>query len=280
MIDKGHLLSRHDFSKVNWGILAVAAVLLSIGGTLLLLSLLSGLEESSVLALLQIGAATISLGGIMLATRHFLRPTFTYRLYEHGVRVSHNRNHKERFIAFEKIADIYRFRSLPILGSLGGVVAFRSEADQRWCTVFSNIAQAKMLRDTLINQHIRLRGAQALNAMYRGNSVDFRYLNGKMQWVSLLLRGNLYWARNQTLRLSAKSLCTPLREIAIAQIHSLENDSQKGRILLLDNQGQVLATLCYFSLLSADLFIALLEHMIASRIPAYHNPAMTRQSFH
>ncbi|MFI8416649.1 hypothetical protein ACQKDS_09355 [Serratia sp. NPDC078593] len=276
MIDKGQLLSRHDFSKINWGILAVAAALLSIGGTLLLLSLLSGMEESRVLALLQIGAATISLGGIMLVTRHFLRPTLTYRLYEHGVRVSHNRNHKERFIAFEKIADIYRFRYLPILGSFGGIVAFRSEADQRWFTVFSNIAQAKMLRDTLLNQHIRLRGAQALNAMYQGNAVDFRYLNGKMQWVSLLLRGNLHQARSQTLRLSAKSLCTPQREIAIAQIHSLENDSQKGRILLLDNQGQVLATLCYFSLLSADLFIALLEHMIASRIPAYHNPAMTK----
>ena len=35
MIDKGQMLSRHDFSKVNWGILAAAALLFSAGAALL-----------------------------------------------------------------------------------------------------------------------------------------------------------------------------------------------------------------------------------------------------
>ncbi len=43
-------------------------------------------------------------------------------------------------------------------------------------------------------------------------------------------------------------------------------------------RGNVLFAINYDSLLSADLFIALLEHMIHNRIPAYHNPAMTRPS--
>ena len=282
MIDKGQMLSRHDFSKVNWGILAAAALLLTIGGTLLLLPLLSNMEESGVLTLLQTGAATILLGCILLALRHFLRPAFSYRLYEHGVRVVSSYNHKERFIPFEKITDIYRFRGIPLLGGLCGglceAMAFRTAADQPWCTVFSNVSHAWTLRDTIINQQIQLRGTMALNALYQGEVIDFRYQNCKARWLNLLLRGDLQRLQGQTLHLSAKTLSTPQGNIAIEQIHSQVTDAEQGKIHLLNDQGQTLVTLCYFSLLSADLFIALLEHMIANRIPAYRNPAVTQQA--
>ena len=62
----------------------------------------------------------------------------------------------------------------------------------------------------------------------------------------------------------------------LEQIRAVENHPQRG-IRLLDG-GNVLFAINYDSLLSADLFIALLEHMIHNRIPAYHNPAMTRPS--
>ena len=94
MIDKGQMLSRHDFSKVNWGILTAAALLLTIGAALLLLPLLSNMDENAILTLLQTGAATIVLGCILLALRHYLRPAVTYRLYEHGVRVINQHSHK------------------------------------------------------------------------------------------------------------------------------------------------------------------------------------------
>ncbi|SVK46295.1 Uncharacterised protein [Acinetobacter baumannii] len=48
MIDKGQMLSRHDFSKVNWGILAAAALLFSVGAALLVLPRVSGLEGREV----------------------------------------------------------------------------------------------------------------------------------------------------------------------------------------------------------------------------------------
>ena len=65
--------------------------------------------------------------------------------------------------------------------------------------------------------------------------------------------------------------------VPIEQIRTLENHPQRG-IRLLDGQGNLLFAINYDSLLSADLFIALLEHMIHNRITAYHNPAMTRPS--
>ncbi|MGW1443191.1 hypothetical protein ACWA06_10625 [Serratia rhizosphaerae] len=280
MIDKGQMLSRHDFSKVNWGILAAAALLLTIGGALLMLPLMSNMEERGILTLLQTGAVTILLACILLALRHVLRPTQTYRLYEHGVRVFNSHNHQERFIPFEKIVDIYRIRSVPLLGNLCGglceAMAFRTAADQPWCTVFSNVSHAWALRDTIINQQILLRGPVALNALYQGEELAFNYIAGRTRWLTWLLGSRLRHLPGQTLRLSAKTLVTPQGDIAIEQIRSLDSQPQHGVIHLLDSQGQTLATLRYYSLLSADLFTALLEHMINNRIPAYRNSAMTR----
>ncbi|CAI1050566.1 hypothetical protein [Serratia entomophila] len=277
MIDKGQMLSRHDFSKVNWGILAAAALLLTAGAALLMLPLLSNMDENAVLTLLQTGAATILLGCTLLALRHYLRPAQTYRLYEHGVRVFNDRSHKERFIPFEKIDDIYRFRSGRWFGGLLDVTAFRTGADQPWCTVFSNVAHSWRLADTIIDQQIRQRGPLALNALYRGEVVSFNCLGCGARWLWRLLLGQRQGARTETLRLSATLLSTPQGAIPIEQIRTLEKHPQHGAIRLLDSQGNALFTIDYYSLLSADLFVALLEHMIYNRIPAYQNPAMTRQ---
>ncbi|MDT3252530.1 hypothetical protein QZQ97_16570 [Serratia sp. root2] len=279
MIDKGQMLSRHDFSKVNWGILAAASLLLTVGAALLLLPLLSNMDENAVLILLQTGAATILLGGTLLALRHCLRPTLTYRLYEHGVRVINDHSHKERFIPFEKIGDIYRFRGGRFLGGLFNVMAFRTTAEHPWCTVFSNLSHSWRLVDVIINQQIQQRGPQALNALYQGEVLSFSYLSCSALWLNHLLPGNRKKQTPQTLQLSATALITPQESIPIEQIRALENNTQRGVIRLLDNQGNALFTIGYFSLLSADLFMALLEHMIYNRIPAYHNPAMTRQQF-
>ena len=220
MIDKGQMLSRHDFSKVNWGILAAAALLFSVGAALLVLPLLSSIDESEVITLLQAGAGTILLGCTLLALRHYLRPTLTYRLYEHGVRVFDDHHHKERFIPFEKIGDIYR---------------------------------------------------------YQGETVSFHTVEGNARWLWQLLLGKRQGTPTETLRLSATLLTTERGNVPIEQIRALENHPQRG-IRLLDGQGNVLFAISDDSLLSADLFIALLEHMIHNRIPAYHNPAMTRPS--
>ncbi|CAI0861703.1 hypothetical protein [Serratia ficaria] len=279
MIDKGQMLSRHDFSKVNWGILAAAALLFTAGAALLLLPLLSNMDENAVLTLLQTGAATILLGCTLLALRHYLRPTLTYRLYEHGVRVFDDHSHKERFIPFEKIGDIYRFRGGRWFGGLFDVTAFRTSPDQSWCTVFSNVANSWRLADVIIDQQIQQRGPQALNALYQGDVLSFNCLGCGARWLWQLLLGDRKGTPTDTLRLSATLLSTPQGAIPIERIRALENQPQHGTIRLLDGQGNALFTIGYYSLLSADLFIALLEHMIYNRIPAYHTPAMTRQQF-
>ncbi|WP_431225346.1 hypothetical protein ACQ86O_11715 [Serratia sp. L9] len=279
MIDKGQMLSRHDFSKVNWGILAVVALLFTLGAALLLLPLLSNMDESGVLTLLQTGTATILLGCILLALRHYLRPTLTYRLYEHGVRVLNHHDHKERFIAFEKIADIYHFRGCRIFCGMADNMAFRTAAEQPWHTIYSNISHSWQLIETIIHQQIQLRGPPALNSLYQGEVLSFSYLNSGPYWLGQWLLGKLQRLHTQTLRLSATTLSTSQVQVPIEQIHRLENNTQRGTIRLLDLQGKELFSIGYFSLFSADLFIALMEHMIYNRIPAYSNLAMTRQQF-
>lgn len=101
--------------------------------------------------------------------------------------------------------------------------------------------------------------------------LSFHYLSCGARWLSHLLPGNRKGKQIQTLKLSANALITAQGIIPIEQIRELENNPLHGTIRLLDNQGNALFTIGYFSLLSADLFIALLEHMIYSRIPAYHN---------
>lgn len=279
MIDKGQMLSRHDFSKANWGILAAAALLLTVGAALLLLPLLSDMNENAVLILLQTGAVTILLGGALLALRHCLRPTLTYRLYERGVRVINDHSHKERFIPFEKIGDIYRFHGRGLFGGLFNVMAFRTTAEHPWCTVFSNLSHSWRLVDVIIDQQLRQRGPQALNALYRGEVLSFSYMSCGALWLNHLPPGNRKKQPPQTLQLSATALITQQENIPIERIRILENNAQRSIIRLLDSQGNTLFTIGYFSLLSADLFMALLEHMIYNRISAYHNPAMTRQHF-
>lgn len=271
MIDKGQMLSRHDFSKVNWGILAAVALLFTLGAALLLMPLLSNMEDRDVLALLQTGTATILLGSILLTLRHYLRPMLTYRLYEHGVRVLDRRSHKERFIAFEKIADIAHSRGSRLLGGLNDSMAFRTSESAFWYSIKGNISHSQQLVETLIQQQIQQRGPLALNALYQGENLTFGYLDNRRGWLGKWREKSV-----QTLRLSATTLSTSQKQIQIEKIHRLEKNIQRGTIRLLDLQGNELFSLGYFSLFNADLFIALMEHMINNRILAYNNPTMTR----
>ncbi|WP_025119845.1 MULTISPECIES: DUF6585 family protein [unclassified Serratia (in: enterobacteria)] len=274
MIDKGQMLSRHDFSKVNWGILAAVALLFTLGAALLLMPLLSNMEDRNVLTLLQTGAAIILLGSILLALRQYLRPMLTYRLYEHGVRVLDHRSHKERFIAFEKIADIYRSHGSRLLGGLSDTMAFRTTEAAFWYSIKSNVSHSQQLIEMLIQRQIQQRGPQALNSLYQGEKLTFGYLNSGRRWLEP-------WRVKpiQTLRLSATTLSTSQTQVQIEKIHRLEKNAQRGTLRLFDLQGNELFSLCYYSLFSADLFIALMEHMIGNRIPAYNNPAMTRPPY-
>jgi hypothetical protein len=49
-----------------------------------------------------------------------------------------------------------------------------------------------------------------------------------------------------------------------------QRETYHDKIRLFDAKGKMLFTIDYSALVSADLFIALVEHMIQNRIPAYH----------
>lgn len=266
MIEKGQMLSQHDFSNINGWILTAAALLFVPGTLLLLIPLLGNLAENEALTLLQTGTTAILLGSMLLILRHFLHPTLTYRLYEHGVQVINQRTQQERFITFEKIADIYHFRGCRILGGLFDRMAFRTATTQPWFTIYRNISHSRQLSAAIIHQQVQLRGPLALTRLYRGEMLAFTYITG---------RNGIYGklpGRNDTLQLSVNTLRTAQVQLPIELIHRLEKGGQHDTLRLFDLQGNELLSINYFSLCSADLFIALVEHMIENRIPAYSNP--------
>ena len=236
-----------------------------------MLPLLSSIDESEVITLLQAGAGTVLLGCTLLALRHYLRPALTYRLYEHGVRVFDGHHHKERFIPFEKIGDIYRFRGGKAFGGLFDVTAFRAGADQPRCTVFSNVAHSWRLADVIVDQQLQQRGPLALNALYQGEVVPFHTVEGDARWLWQLLLGKRQGTPTETLRLSATLLATERKRAARAD--PCGGKPSAARHPFARRRGNVLFAINYDSLLSADLFIALLEHMITTASP----PITTRR---
>ncbi|MEW7000527.1 hypothetical protein M5585_09420 [Serratia ureilytica] len=234
MIDKGQMLSRHDFSKVNWGILAAAALLFSVGAALLVLPLLSSIDESEVITLLQAGAGTVLLGCTLLALRHYLRPTLTYRLYEHGVRVFDGHHHKERFIPFEKIGDIYRFRGGQ---ALAGCLTSRRSAPARISPVYGFQQCRPFVAAGGRDRRPTAAAARAAGAecALSGETVSFHTVEGDARWLWQLLLGKRQGTPTETLRLSATLLTTERGNVPLEQIRAVENHPQRG-IRLLDGR--------------------------------------------
>ena len=126
----------------------------------------------------------------------------------------------------------------------------------------------------IVDQQLQQRGPLALNALYQGEVVPFHTVEGDARWLWQLLLGKRQGTPTETLRLSA----TLLARKRAARADPCGGKPSAARHPFARRRGNVLFAINYDSLLSADLFIALLEHMIHNRIPAYHNPAMTRPS--
>jgi hypothetical protein len=113
MINEGRLLSRHGFAKANSWITMVLATLLMVAGAVQLVFLLtlgkSGYFEQH--AILMSTVFSISLGIVLIILRQFIKPRQIFQLYENGVLVISKPDNKNKFIPFEGISDIYRYRS-------------------------------------------------------------------------------------------------------------------------------------------------------------------------
>ena len=262
MIDEGKILSRHEFRKKN-SRATVAAIIFILVFSFVIITLsvtTSVFSTPSVLSILCVTIAAISLS------------TFLYlRLYSNG---------NVYFITFSKIQYIHKYHSGINPNGKINTMAFRTSKLQPWNIIINNITNAYPLINTIIHQQVMHVGIISLNMLSRGNTIVFDVIKKNDNWLkSLIYNGllNVIMIKNvpmdtTPLSLSAHSLITTEGIISIEDILRIETLREKhhDKIRLFDAKGNMLFSVDYSALVSADLFIALVEHMIQNRIPAYH----------
>ncbi|HDL7643599.1 TPA: hypothetical protein PXO92_000100 [Yersinia enterocolitica] len=277
MIDEGKILSRHELRTKN-SKLTIGIIIFSLGLSFVIISLsltTAIFSTPSILSILCVAIAGISLS-LLLYSRQYDNPIFTYFLYEKGVRVFNHHTGNVYFISFNKIEYIYKYHAGINPNGKINAMAFRTSKNQPWNIIINNITNAYPLINTIIHQQVMNVGLTSLNGLSRGKTIVFDIVRGNDIWLKLLIFNFIKIKKIQIdtmpLSLSAHSLVTTKGTINIEDIQRIETlrEAQHDKIRLFDAKGNVLFSIDYSSLISADLFIALLEHMIQNRIPAYY----------
>ncbi|CND09858.1 Uncharacterised protein [Yersinia frederiksenii] len=277
MIDEGKILSRHELrnknSKLN---IAVILFILTLSFLAIILSITTSIFLApSILSILCVAIAGISLS-LLLYSRLYYSPMFTYFLYEKGVRVFNHHNGNVYFISFNKIEYIYKYHTGINPNGHINAMAFRTSKNQPWNIIVNNIANAYPLINTIIHQQVMHVGLISLDTLSRGKTIIFDIVKNNDNYLKFLTFDFMKMKKVQMdtspLSLSAQSLITTKGTINIEDILRIETlrEARHDKIRLFDAKGNVLFSVDYSSLISADLFIALLEHMIQNRIPAYY----------
>ncbi|WP_145536338.1 hypothetical protein [Yersinia kristensenii] len=277
MIDEGKILSRHELRSKN-SKLTIGIIVFILGLSFVIISLsitTSIFSTPSILSMLCVAIAGISLS-LLIHSGLYNNPIFTYFLYEKGIRVFNHDNGSVYFISFNKIEYIYKYHTGINPNGKINTMAFRTSKNKSWNIINNNITNAYPLINTIIHQQIMQVGLIDLNTLSRGKTIVFDIVRKNERW-SRLRQSNIHKMKKIQidtipLSLSAHSLVTKKGTINIEDILRIETlrEARHDKIRLFDAKGNILFSIDYSSLISADLFIALLEHMIQNRIPAYY----------
>ncbi|HDL8716985.1 TPA: hypothetical protein PXS91_001923, partial [Yersinia enterocolitica] len=112
MIDEGKILSRHELRNKNSKLtISIIIFLLGLSFVIISVSLTTAIFSTpSILSILCVTIAGISLS-LLLYSRQYDNPIFTYFLYEKGVRVFNHHTGNVYFISFNKIEYIYKYHA-------------------------------------------------------------------------------------------------------------------------------------------------------------------------
>ncbi|WP_459176702.1 DUF308 domain-containing protein [Ewingella americana] len=270
MINEGRLLSQHGFARANSWITMVFATLLIVGGAVQFVFLLAfGRTGSGGLHIITTSAIfSIGLGTLLFFIRHYIKPKQIYQLHENGISVINERDQKHRFVPFDTITEIYRYRTGKYSRKILNTMVFREGKDKSWHKITPNITHSERLIEVIKNEQLMSRGPQSLTILANDGSVSFTYLAESKYKFQHIFSRNLLIINEKKLRLSARlitsddGLC-----VQVEDIHYISGGCNSQRVRLLDAHGRILFSILYTSLFSADLFIALIEHMIQNRIP-------------
>lgn len=270
MINEGRLLSQHGVARANSWVTMVIAAMLMVGGAIqFVFHLVLGRTDSDGLHIIMSSAIfSIGLGALLFLLRHYAKPEQIYQLYENGILVINERDQKNRFIPFDRIAEIYRYRAGRYTRKIVDTMAFRAGNDKYWYKITPNIANAERLIEAIKNEQLMSHGPQALAVLASDGSFSFTYLAASTCNLQHFFSSNILMLNEKKLKLSARfvtsdeGLCIPVEDIQY-----ISGGSHSQMVRLLDANGRILFSVLYTSLFNADLFIALIEHMIQNRIP-------------
>ncbi|WP_049610380.1 hypothetical protein [Yersinia mollaretii] len=280
MIDEGKILSRHEFKNEN-SKPTIAAIILTLLFIFLLITVAITDSTFSTLTTLSILCVVISVLSLSLMIYFWLNnnPIFTYFLYEKGVRVFNHDTGNVYFIPFNKINYIHKYHTGINPNGRINTMAFRTSKLQSWNIIINNISNAYPLINTIIHQQVMHVGVVSLNTLSLGENVIFELIKKNDKWLNLpIVKGILNIIKENStqidtipLTLNAHALITIEGIIYIEDISCVKISREKRheKIQLFNAEGNILLSLDYSALISADLFIALIEHMIQNRIPAY-----------
>ncbi|CNE78355.1 Uncharacterised protein [Yersinia similis] len=283
MIDEGKILSRHEMRNENsWITITIIIAILVFSTVIITLALTTSIFLTpSIFSILCVAIAAISLSGLLYLHLHE-NPEFTYFLYENGVRVFNHNNMEIYFIPFDKIKYIYKYNTGINPNGRIHAMAFRTSKSQPWNVIINNINNAYPLINTIIHQQIMRIGVINLNSLSHGETLEFDIIKKEEDWLKRMIyhgeiktgigRMNTHQMDTSSLSLSAHTLITINGIINIENIFRIETlqEAFYEKIRLLDTQGNIIFSIDYSDLINADLFIALIKHMIQNRIPAYN----------
>jgi len=280
MIEIGALLSHHDYSKLSVrGTLTLGGLCIALGFSLLFLPIFSNqISDTTIMMVLLGSIASMATGALFIILHYYLRPQHTYSLHENGIRVFSEGKAQGNFVLFEKITDIYRCKPLPFLRYFTEGIAFRTPLDNSWNHILTNVENATRLIEILVQQQVQQRTERIAQALYQGGKLQFALLPSQSRWRYRMVGCKTRMQEAKELSLGALSLDSPQGQISIASISKLEVNLKRGEIALFNRYGEVILALDYYSLINADLFIALLEKMLNSKIPVHQSTAATHPS--
>ncbi|MFF6011627.1 hypothetical protein [Rahnella sp. R3(2024)] len=272
MINEGRLLSQHGFAKANSWITLVLSILLLVAGAVQLALLLTvDHSTNSLYSVFFTALLSIALGVVLIFLRRLIRPQQIYQLHENGILVISQEDKKNRFIPFERIMDIYRFRTGKYTRRILNTMLFREENSRIWHRITPNIANSERLIEIIKTEQLIFRGPWALNTLAQGGDIHFTSMTHSHCGLKQFFSNKLMMMNEKKIRLSALALnADGGKTVPIEDIQFISGGSNSPLVRLLDKHGRILFSVPYTSLSSADLFIALIEHMIQNRIPVRH----------
>lgn len=263
MKDLGNFIKRYGASK--WmSVLLLLPVILFLAGGVWLLWLRNNTAPENRQFLLVAAIVAIAAGILFLFLRRKKLAHEQFWLYEHGIKVTGGKNPPEDSLLFTEIGQVYRFVS----GSQTSApdnLAFRRDDKDSWKLITPKIAGSGELIKLFLEKHLEQQGREWTAQLEAGKRLYFAYLTETGKWNSSLLANG---TRHRPLDLPVKTLSLDKFTLhvedntyALNETATVQVNNWSDAVMLTDKSGKKIFSVPYLSLLNADLFIQLVNHL-------------------